>query len=285
MILFQKVCVVGVGALGSFVVDAISKIDSIKEIIIFDPDVVENKNIKNSLYRIIDVGKFKVECIRQIVTERNPNIIISTNRTIFSEGDSFLPKCDLVFDCRDFLYDRGSLIDARLYISSRYLVVDCRKNIQQQMKYEGQYLELMTKTDLQTASSIITIMMTNGTLEKMVKSQTVSKFDLDFLKQHEDSEDIMYDGSNGEHKFINLPQYTPTIIEQNKYSPIDVYVGGKNLPLFQNTIPQNTLRSSGDLVLHFSSMIQGSFKFNSYVISVSPGPKFYIELLPETGAA
>jgi hypothetical protein len=153
------------------------------------------------------------------------------------------------------------------------------------MKYEGQYLELLSKNDLQTAASIITMMMSNGTLEKMIKSQNVSKFDLDFMKKDIDEEDTMYDGSNGEHKFINLPQYVPAILEQNKFNPIDVYVGGKNLPLFQNTIPQNSLRSSGDLIIHFSSMIQSPFKFNSYVISICPGPKFYIELLPETGAA
>lgn len=285
MIIFERVCVLGVGALGSFVVDSISKIDFVKEIIIFDYDVVENKNLKNSIYRPEDVGKPKTDCLKQIVTDRNPNIIISSHRTLFYEGDSFLPKCDLVLDCRDFLYDRGSIIDARLYISSRYLVVDCRKNVKQQMKYEGHYLEMLTKNDLKVASSIVTMLMTNETLQKMVKAQTVSKFDLDFMKQDINTEDIMYDGSNGEHKFINLPQYLPTIMEQNKFTPIDVYVGGKNLPLFQNTIPQNSLRTGGDLVIHFSSMIQGPFKFNSYVISVCPGPKFYIELLPETGAA
>lgn len=283
--IFEKVCVLGVGALGGFVVDSISKIDIIKEILIFDPDLVEKKNLKNSIYRLEDVGKFKVECLKQILTVRNPNIKITTYKTIFSEGDTFLPKCDLVLDCRDFLYDRGTLIDARLYISSRYLVVDCRKNVQATMKYEGQYLELMSKNDLQTAASLISIMMTNKTLEKMIGGQTVNKFDLDFMKVDDTKEDLLYDVSNGENQFVNLPQYLPTIMEQNKFTPIDVYVGGKNLPLFQNTIPQHSLRSSNDLMMHFASMIQGPFKFNSYVICICQGPKFYIELLPETGAA
>jgi hypothetical protein len=283
--IFEKVCVLGVGALGGFVVDSISKINSIKEIIIFDCDKVEVKNLKNSIYRSQDVGKPKVDCLQQILTDRSPNIKITSFKSSFTEGQTFLPKCDLVLDCRDYLYDRGTLIDSRLYISSRYLVVDCRKNIQAQMKYEGQYLELMTKNDLQTASSLISIMMTNKTLEKMIGGQTVNKFDLDFMKVDDTQEDIVYDVSNGEHQFVNLPQYIPAIMEQNRFSPIDVYVGGKNLPLFQNTIPQNSLRSSNDLMMHFSSMIQGPFKFNSYIICICQGPKFYIELLPETGAA
>lgn len=283
--IFEKVCVLGIGALGGFVVDSISKLNNIKEIVIFDFDLVEKKNLKNSIYTFFDVGKPKVDCLKQIVTVRNPNIKITSYKSNFTEGDTFLPKCDLVLDCRDFLYDRGTLIDTRLYISSRYLVVDCRKNIQSQIKYEGQYLELMSRNDLQTASSLITMMMTNTTLEKMIKAQTVNKFDLDFMKFDDTQEDLMYDVSNGDHQFVNLPQCIPTIMEQNRFSPIDVYVGGKNLPLFQNTIPQNSLRSSGDLVMHFASMIQGPFKFNSYVICISPGPKFYIELLPETGAA
>jgi hypothetical protein len=283
--IFEKVCILGVGALGGFVVDSISKINNVKEIVVFDSDIVEGKNLKNSIYRLQDVGKPKIECLKQIVTVRNPNIKITSYKSNFIEGDTFLPKCDLVFDCRDFLYDRGTLIDARLYISSRYLIVDCRKNIQSQIKYEGQYLELMSSNDLQTASSLVTILITNNTLEKMIRAQTVNKFDLDFMKFDDTKEDIMYDTSNDEHIFINLPQCIPSIMEQNKCSPIDVYVGGKNFPLFQNTIPQNSLRSSGDLIMNFASMIQGPFKFNSYVINISQGPKFYIELLPETGAA
>jgi len=283
--IFEKICILGVGALGGFVVDSISKIDSVKEIIIYDFDLVEKKNLKNSIYRDNDVGKSKVECLKQILTVRNPNIKITSFRSNFTEGQTFLPKCDLVLDCRDYLYDRGTLIDVRLYISSRYLVVDCRKNIQAQIKYEGQYIELMSRNDLQTAASLISIMITNKTLEKMINSQSVNKFDLDFMKSNDVNEDVMYDVSNGDHQFINLPQCIPTIMEQNRFSPIDVFVGGKNLPLFQNTIPQNSLRSSMDLVMHFASMIQGPFKFNSYVISVSQGPKFYVELLPETGAA
>jgi hypothetical protein len=283
--IFEKVCVLGVGALGGFVVDSISKIDSIKEIIIFDGDLVEDKNLKNSIYRLSDVGKPKVECLKQIVTMRIPNIKITLYKLRFIEGETFLPTCNLVLDCRDYLYDRGTLIDTRLYISSRYLVVDCRKNIQSQLKYEGQYLELISSNDLKTASSLVTMLMTNKTLEKMITAQTVNKFDLDFMKINDTQEDIIYDSTAGEQKFINLPQSIPLVLEQNKSSPIDVYVGGKSFPLFQNVIPQNSLHSSGDLIMHFVSMVQSPFKFNSYVISISQGPKFYIELLPETGAA
>ena len=52
--------------------------------------------------------------------------------------------------------------------TSRKLQLTTLKNIQSQIKYEGQYLELMSSNDLQTASSLVTILITNNRIALLV---------------------------------------------------------------------------------------------------------------------
>lgn len=61
--------VIGVGATGSNLVRDLTNL-GISNIIVYDDDIVEAHNLPNQLYRLCDVGKPKVEALKQIVLEK-----------------------------------------------------------------------------------------------------------------------------------------------------------------------------------------------------------------------
>ncbi len=63
-----KVVVVGAGSVGSFVTLSLAKM-GIKNITVIDFDKVENHNLPNQFYRLSDVGKPKVEALKEIVKD------------------------------------------------------------------------------------------------------------------------------------------------------------------------------------------------------------------------
>lgn len=286
--MYHKVAVLGVGGLGGYVVDSLSTLDSVKEIVAYDFDKVEDKNLKNSIYRFNDVGKLKTLALREIVSGRNQNIIITTYDKPFEEGKTYLPKCDLVLDCRDYTFDRTGLIDVRLYISSRYLIVDCRKNVQYEKKYQGRYIEALTKADLKSASQIFLMLIYQNSLEYMIKNQFTNEFDLDFLsKNQKPKQDIIYQSQKGEEKLVNLLDNLPTILDINQKKPIDVFVGSRLFPIAKHTIPACKFNSAQDVITNLLSFTNLPVQFNSYIIQIytNKDGSADVELIPDTGAA
>jgi hypothetical protein len=286
--MYQKIAVLGVGGLGGYIVDAITNLDTVKEIVAYDFDKVEEKNLRNSIYRMNDIGRFKTESLREIVSGRNQNINITTYNESFIEGKNKLPKCDLILDCRDYTFDRSGLIDVRLYISSRYLVVDCRKVVQYEKKYQGRYIEALTKSDLKSASQIFLMLIYQNSLEHMIRNQLTNEFDLDYLtKNQKPKQDIIYETHKGEEKLVNLLDNLPTILDVNRVKPIDVFVGSRLFPISKHTIPPSKLTTTQDVVTNLLSFINLPIQFNSYIIQINSNKdgSVDLELIPDTGAA
>lgn len=57
-----KVNMIGVGGLGSPTAICLAKM-GVKDITVFDPDVVDNHNVPNQMYSVNDVGSYKVDAI------------------------------------------------------------------------------------------------------------------------------------------------------------------------------------------------------------------------------
>jgi hypothetical protein len=284
IVTFKSIAIIGLGTLGGFVAEAVSNLDQVESLVIIDHDRVERKNLTNSIYRNIDVGAAKTDALVEIIKHRNPDKTIISFKEMYIENKIQIPKCDVVFDCRDYTYDRGKIIDARLYISSRYLIVDARKNVIYKSPQEGKYLEMLTKDDLRYASSIISMLISTGTISNLMKYQSVQKYELDYVKHLENKCDVIYDNEDG--KFVNLPQQIHPIIESNKRSDVQVIMGNRATPISQRTIPMNKLKSSKDIIENLMYVSQAMCGFNHFVISTyREGEMFYIELIPETGAA
>ena len=189
--------------------------------------------------------------------------------------------------CSPFTYNRKAEIDARFYISSRYLMADFRKNVTYKKKQAGKYILELTKNDLRHAASIISMMVESGTIQSLIESQSVQKYELDHFKKIDDHcYDIVYENVVGEDKFVNLPDKIVPILDLNKNKEVTVFLGSRVFPVSELLIPENTLKDSKDLISKSTSLVSCQTDFNNFVISVYNDQRnTYVELIPETGAA
>ena len=162
--MFSRVCIIGIGTLGGFIAESLTKIETIEEICIVDFDYIEPRNFKNSIYKPSQLGDFKVDALEEIL-KTNSEIKVTKLNEKYIEGKTKLPShLDLILDCRDFTYDRYGEIDARLYITSRYLIIDCRKVVKYETHQEGSYLTLLSKSDLRNAAFQATHLIENKSI-------------------------------------------------------------------------------------------------------------------------
>lgn len=76
----RKVCVVGIGAIGSIVCESLAR-SGVSVIALWDDDTVEPGNICRSTFQVQDIGKSKVETLREHIVSINPFIELSTITT------------------------------------------------------------------------------------------------------------------------------------------------------------------------------------------------------------
>jgi len=279
------VTVIGIGTLGGFVAEAISKLERVEKLVIVDHDIVEVKNLSNSIYRQIDIDLLKVDALKDIISD----VQVNTFAIKFDERKDHLhlPTTDLVLDCRDSTYNRGSYIDARLYISSRYLIVDCRKNVHYREQMYGRYIETLTRNDLRYASMTVAMLLHSGTLQSLIDLKSVQKYELDYVKRIDKCRyDVLYEDVSGDDKFVNLPDKIIPILDLNKKHDLNVVVGSKSMPMSQTVIPMGALRNGNDLITNLDAVTRIPCNFKNYVVSFTREyDKILVELIPETGAA
>jgi len=280
--MYSCITILGIGSLGGYIADAISELRTLKKVILVDYDRVEKKNLKNMIYELSDIDKLKTDALSEIVNSKNEEIEVIKLNEKFIEGKTKFPESDLVLDCRDFTYDRKSLIDARLYVSSRYLIIDCRKSVKYEKHYEGKYISQLTKGDLRYASSIVSNLIYNGTFKTLVNNKSVNKFELDYLKQVSQANDIAYGHESGEERLVNLKESLFPILDINKKSDLNVNMCVGDRVVSVKTIPKGLLRSGNDVIVNLVSMINFPFVFTNYIIYVHENS---VVLIPETGAA
>ena len=260
--LYKSVVILGIGTLGGFIANALSNLDILETLVIIDHDKVEYKNLKNSIYRQIDIGASKTEALIEIIRNKNTDLTILAMNEKYIEGKTKIPKCDLVIDCRDYTYDRRKEIDVRLYISSRYLMVDTRKNVGYKIKTEGRYISELTKQDFRYAGILIGMLLEKNTISQLLKLQSVQKYELDYIKHLQDySYDVIYENHQCGNKFVNLSDKLVPIIDTNKNYPMKLFIGNQKNPINELTIPKNTLNSSHDIITKFLDIIKKNFNF------------------------
>lgn len=59
---------IGCGGIGSFTALVLSKM-GVQQLHLYDPDAIEEHNLPNQLFRLRDVGRFKIEALQEILTE------------------------------------------------------------------------------------------------------------------------------------------------------------------------------------------------------------------------
>ena len=120
-----RIDVIGCGAIGSNVVLSIAKL-GVENLHVWDFDNVESHNIANQLFSISDVGKPKVEAIREIV-KANTGLEITAHNAVVRKKKQL---GEIVVMCVDSMKARKEIFDNSLkHISNVKLVVETRMGI------------------------------------------------------------------------------------------------------------------------------------------------------------
>jgi ubiquitin-like modifier-activating enzyme 5 len=102
----KSVLVVGVGGLGATVSEIMTRV-GIGRLVLFDYDKLEMANMNRLIYKPSQVGKTKVEAIREYLLEISSDVDIVTYGHDITSGEGYkafsdeLNKCDAVFGCVD----------------------------------------------------------------------------------------------------------------------------------------------------------------------------------------
>ncbi|OGH69132.1 MAG: hypothetical protein A2754_02520 [Candidatus Magasanikbacteria bacterium RIFCSPHIGHO2_01_FULL_47_8] len=99
----KPVTLIGAGAVGSQVAVMLAKI-GVPKIIVYDGDAIESHNIPMSAYRQNDLGSFKVEALRAIVSEQSGLVIDTVPKMYTGE-----PLKGTVVACVDTMEARKSI--------------------------------------------------------------------------------------------------------------------------------------------------------------------------------
>ena len=109
----SKVCICGIGGVGSFTLEALARI-GVGTIHIIDKDVVDITNINRQIIADVEsVGKDKVECAKNRVKKTNPDIdVIAIKETITVDNmENLIPKdSDYVIDAIDMVESKIAII-------------------------------------------------------------------------------------------------------------------------------------------------------------------------------
>lgn len=298
--MYEKITVIGIGTLGGFLCRYLADIDSVRHLVIVDDDIVESKNVFKSIYTFSHVGDYKVDALEDLIGN---DVSITKMKIKYEEKETKLPKSDLVIDCRDVVCSRYDEIDSKFYISSRTLVIDCRKNIQNICSYQGSYSIQLTRNEIKKAAFFAAQVIDSGQIKNIIKNELIQKVDLNVIshllnnsikKSLEDKIDIIYDYDQSR-RLYSIEENIQPILQLNKSNNVKVYVGEKtinenNFLKFSETkyhlIPKNSLNNSLDVISSLTNIISKQPGVTNFILTVREenGDK-YIELLEETGAA
>lgn len=141
----KKVLVIGVGGVGSYLVESLVR-SGILHISIVDHDIVDITNINRQLIALHStIGKNKVDVVEERIKDINPNCTVKKYKLFLNEeswNKVFIEDYDYIIDCSDSINTKKLLIDYAtkndiLFISSMgtankmdpflFMVTDIRK--------------------------------------------------------------------------------------------------------------------------------------------------------------
>lgn len=136
--------IIGVGSLGSHLATELQS--HVETMFVIDPDTVEERNLRNSIYKRKDINQPKVLALKEKITECNLISIQSDIRNIE------LTDVKCLLDCRDVV-NRNIDTDVKFLITGKNLRVDCEEPVNEEDQ-PGSYVIELDKKEVSTASKI-----------------------------------------------------------------------------------------------------------------------------------
>jgi len=303
--MYQTVTIIGLGSLGGFLCKYLCESSLIHNMIIIDNDIVENKNVYNSIYKPIYIGEFKVDAIQHML--KYTDIPIIKINTKYEEGITVIPESDLVIDCRDVVIDRGNEINLRLYINGYDLVFDCRRSVHSVYNYEGFYSINLPKEKIKHAAYIALEVIKNNSIKNMIDNNLIKKISLNLInetlkesikKSQKDREDIIYESTDNGRRILCFEEILKPTLILNKKQDIKVCVKNSilkekplEIPILEEKMyvlaEVNQILSYEDLIKKMENIVSLQPTKENYIATIEKGDDGYeyIELFLESGAA
>lgn len=140
-----KIHIVGCGSVGSTVAENLARC-GVKNMVLWDFDTVESHNIVNQMFRQQDVGKSKVEALRDILCDINPEI----SDTIVLKPDGWKGKLmsGYIFLCVDNIELRKQIVEKHMDSPCVKAVFDFRTLLESAQHYAADWSDYKMKQDL-----------------------------------------------------------------------------------------------------------------------------------------
>lgn len=122
----DRIHIIGCGSVGSTIAELLARY-GLKMFDLYDFDVVEAKNIANQMYRHKDIGRLKVEALKDLISEINPEA--KSEIVIHSEGYTDQPLSGYVFLAVDDIELRKRICEEQQYNPFIRTVVDVRTGL------------------------------------------------------------------------------------------------------------------------------------------------------------
>lgn len=297
--MFRKICVIGLGSLGSYLCKYLSELDQVKHLVLVDRDIVGVENCRTSAFTKYQIGMKKVDAVGQMVYN---GVKMTKLHAEYHEGKTKLPKSDLVIDCRDEFCKRKKEIDIRMFISENHLVIDCMKQRICKRRV-GQYLIEIPKERISTAAFFASRIIDSQEIRKMLTNQIIHTVDLKTLVPLgsdeiqfilDNREDMIYDHYTGSEKLLQIEENILPIFNANKSNDIEVFIGEEHpvkeflelgeMPYYA-LVPKSTLRNPTDIIPILLKLTEKTEDMNFIVKCNMKGSKKHVYLIQESGAA
>lgn len=132
----QPVHIIGCGAVGGDIATTLARY-GITKMTLYDFDHVEDKNIANQVYRVCDIHKPKVEVIRDMICEINPDA--KYDLKIEPEGYTDQPLSGYVFLCVDSIDVRRKIAKDNQFNSYIKAMFDVRMRLSDAQAYAADW--------------------------------------------------------------------------------------------------------------------------------------------------
>lgn len=140
----ENIHIIGCGAIGSTLAMYIAKM-GIENIILYDEDIVEDKNVANQMYCDDDIGKPKTEALKEYLIRINPLL----ERTIKTKPFYKNEKLDgYVFMAVDSIKVRRKIVESNKFNLKVKAMFDFRMRLEDAQHYAADWSSVEMKDEL-----------------------------------------------------------------------------------------------------------------------------------------
>ena len=137
--------IVGCGSVGSTIAENLARC-GVKNMVLWDFDTVESHNIVNQMFRQQDVGRLKVDALKDILCDINPELADSVSAK--PEGWRGKLMSGYIFLCVDSIELRRQIVERHMDNPYVKAVFDFRTLLESAQHYAADWSEYKMKQDL-----------------------------------------------------------------------------------------------------------------------------------------